>query len=279
MLKRMLVIAPILQSPDWELDFHIFVDASHIAVGAVLMQEKVKGWYRPIYYASRVLSTAEKNYTVTEREALGMIYALKKFRHYLLGNKVIFHVDHQALLYLVNKPELAGRLARWVMLLQEFDYQVIHTPGRSHMVADYLSRLENGEQPQEDIGELPDAQIFQVEAGVTDNWYEDMLQFLTEGIFPETMSKDKRKKLTLIGRSFMVIAGVLYKRGIDQVIRRCVTQLYSVFCNGRCGFSVIICYMFVVINFSVNTFGDPALIENPRVLSMGESRDYQFVRE
>lgn len=111
------------------------------------MQEKIKNWYRPVYYASRVLSTAEANYSVTERESLGMIYGLKKFRHYVLGNKVIFHVDHQALLYMVSKPELAGRLARWVILLQEFDYSVVHTPGRSHMVADYLSRLENGEEP------------------------------------------------------------------------------------------------------------------------------------
>ena len=94
LLKKMLLVAPILQPPDCSLAFHIFVDASHIAIGAVLMQEKVKGWFRPIYYASRVLTIAEQNYIVTEKEAFGMIFALKKFRHYLLANKVIFHVDH-----------------------------------------------------------------------------------------------------------------------------------------------------------------------------------------
>lgn len=169
-----------------------------------------------------MLSEAERNYTVTEREALGMIYGLKKFRHYVLASKVVFHVDHQALIYLVNKPELAGRIARWVILLQEFDYSVIHTPGRSHMVADYLSRLENGEQPQEDLGELPDAQLFQVQTKIIDNWYDEMLGFLTEGMFPEAMSKDRKKKVALKSRTFQLIAGVLYKRGIDQVVRRCV---------------------------------------------------------
>ena len=72
----------------------------------------------------------------------------------------MFHVDHQELLYLVNKPDIVGRIARWILLLQEFDYLVIHTLGRSHMVADYLSRLENGELPQDDLGELPDANSF-----------------------------------------------------------------------------------------------------------------------
>ena len=106
-----------------------FVDASDSAVGAVLLQEKVLKWFRPVYYASRMLRPAEKNYTVTEREALGMIFALDKLRHYLLGNKVVFHVDPQALVFLVKKPKLEGRLARWMLLLQEFDYTVVHTPG------------------------------------------------------------------------------------------------------------------------------------------------------
>ena len=51
-----------------------------------------------------------------------MIFGLKKFRHYLLASKVIFHVDHHALLYMVNKSKIAGRIARWILLLQEFDY-------------------------------------------------------------------------------------------------------------------------------------------------------------
>ena len=118
LLKKMLVIDPILQPLDWSIPFHIFVDALHIAIGVVLMQEKQKGWFRPIYYASRVLATAEQNYIVIEREALGMIYALKKFGHYLLANKVIFHMDHQALLYMVKKSDVSGWMARWVLLLQ-----------------------------------------------------------------------------------------------------------------------------------------------------------------
>ena len=156
----MLIVAPIVQPPDWSLPFHLFVDASDIAVGAVLMQEKIKGWFRPIYYASRLMTAAEKDYTVTGREALGMIYALNKFKHYLLGNKVVFHVDHQALLYLLKKPNLHGRLARWMLLLQEFDFLIKHTPKKEHAVANSLSRLETGEVPSDFIDQLPDANLF-----------------------------------------------------------------------------------------------------------------------
>ena len=55
-LKKMLVVAPILQDPNWKLSFHVFVDASDVAVGAVLMQEATKGWFRPIYYASKLMT-------------------------------------------------------------------------------------------------------------------------------------------------------------------------------------------------------------------------------
>ena len=115
-LKLILSVAPVLQEPDWNKEFHVFVDASDLAIGSALMQE-TEGWFRPIYYASRMLSTAEKNYHTTEREALGLIYSVTKFRHYLLGNKFVFHVDHQALLYIVNKPNLTWKLARWMLIL------------------------------------------------------------------------------------------------------------------------------------------------------------------
>ena len=102
-LNIMLSQAPVVQPLDWTRPFHVFVDASDIAIGSALMQLTTPNWYRPVYYSSRKLSTAERNYSTTEREALGMIYSINKFRHYLLGKKFTFHMDHAALLYLVSK--------------------------------------------------------------------------------------------------------------------------------------------------------------------------------
>ena len=111
------------------------------------MQLYEENWYRLIYYASIQLAKAEKNYSTTEREALGMIYNLNKFRHYLLGKKFTFHVEHSALLYLISIASLIGTLARWTLLLQEFEFDIVHQPGAQHAMEDYLSRLELGEAP------------------------------------------------------------------------------------------------------------------------------------
>ena len=109
------------------------------------MQARVPDWFWLVYYASQRLSSAEKNYSVTEREALGMVYVVNKFRHYLLGNKFTFHVDHSALVYLVAKQALHGKFAPWMLILTEFEFTLIHMPGKEHTVADFLSRLETGD--------------------------------------------------------------------------------------------------------------------------------------
>ena len=114
----------------------------------------------PIYFTSRKLSQAERNYTMTEREGLAMIYSLQKFRHYLLGSHFNFFIDHSALNYLVNKPVLEGRICRWFLLFQEFYFEVIIKLGICNIGYDHLSRLESGESSREVDYQLPDADPF-----------------------------------------------------------------------------------------------------------------------
>ena len=94
--------------PDWTKEFHVHVDASSIALRAVLAQPCAGDISHPLAFASRKLSISEINYTTTEREGLTMVYALQKFRHYLLGGHFKMFTDHSALKYLVNKPVLGG---------------------------------------------------------------------------------------------------------------------------------------------------------------------------
>jgi hypothetical protein len=83
----------------------------------------------PIYFSSWKLSQAERNNTMTEHEGLEMIYSLQKFRHYLLGSHFKFFTDHSTLKYLVNKLVLEGRICRWLLLFQEFSFEVIIKTG------------------------------------------------------------------------------------------------------------------------------------------------------
>ena len=229
-LKVLLSQAPVVQPPDWAKEFHVFVDASDIAIGSALMQLTEPRWYRPVYYASRKLSQAERNYSTTEREALGMIYSVTKFRHYLLGRKFSFHVDHSALLYLVSKASLTGKLARWTLLLQEFEFEIFHRPGIQHAVADYLSRLDSGETGDGVPDEFPDAELFRVTAETAtdetvapeDKWLTNMHQFLSTGLPPEEMNRDERKRLAVQSRHFCLLRDTLYHKGADGIWRRAV---------------------------------------------------------
>ena len=90
-----------------------------------------------------------------------MVYAVQKFRHYVLATPFVFYVDHQALLYLVNKPIIQGRISRW-LLLQEFTFKIVVWPGKSHASADHLSRIKSGEPPEGVNDDFPDAQLFHV---------------------------------------------------------------------------------------------------------------------
>jgi hypothetical protein len=105
-LKQNMVTASILVFPNWSKEFHVHVDASSIALGVVLAQPSEGEIDHPIAFTNKKLSSTEKNYTMTEREGLVMVYALQKFRHYLLGSHFKMYTDHSALRYLVNKPVL-----------------------------------------------------------------------------------------------------------------------------------------------------------------------------
>ena len=108
--------APILVFPDWKKIFHVHIDASSIALGIILAQPGEGGRDHPIAFSSRKLSSVERNYTTTEREGLAMVYALQKFRHYLLGSHFKMFTDHSSLKYLVNKLVLVGKICRWLLL-------------------------------------------------------------------------------------------------------------------------------------------------------------------
>jgi hypothetical protein len=89
-IKNPYIQAPILNSPNWKLEFHVHIYASQLAVGAILAQNPTCKIYKLIMYSSRLLNYIEKNYNYTKIEALAIVYALHKFRHYLLGNMFIF---------------------------------------------------------------------------------------------------------------------------------------------------------------------------------------------
>ncbi|XP_060177803.1 uncharacterized protein LOC132607738 [Lycium barbarum] len=197
-LKERLTSAPIIIAPDWSQPFELMCDASGFAMGAVLGQKRDK-IFHPIYYASKTLNSAQMNYTVTEQELLAIVFAFEKFRAYLLGTHVIVHTDHAALRYLMTKKDAKPRLIRWVLLLQEFDFEVKDRKGCENQVADHLSRLEEGGRPLDglEINEsFPDEQVM---AGSHDMipWYADFANFHASDIMPMDLNFHQKKKFLI----------------------------------------------------------------------------------
>ena len=108
-LKTELTSAPIIQPPDWKVPFEIMCNASDYAIGAVLGQ-RVEKVPHVIYYASRTLNDTQMNYSTIEKELLAIVFALDKFRSYLLGFKVLIYSDYAALKYLFSKKDAKARL-------------------------------------------------------------------------------------------------------------------------------------------------------------------------
>lgn len=141
-LKEALVNAPVLAYPRFNSadPFMLETDASTRGLGAVLAQQQPDGKVHPIAFASRSLTTAEKNYAITELETLGLVWAVKTFRPYILGRRCIVFTDHAACTALLSSKHLSSKLVRWAMTIQELDLDIRHRAGRSNRVADALSR-------------------------------------------------------------------------------------------------------------------------------------------
>jgi hypothetical protein len=182
--------APILTYPNWKVEFHVHIDAYAVALGTILVQPGEGNLDHPIYFSSCKLSQVERNYTTIEREGLAMVYALQKFRHYLLGSHFKFFTDHSSLKYLVNKPVLEGRICRWLLLFQEFSFEVIVKPGKLNVGPDHLSCLESGESGGPVDDHLPNADMFRIEA--IPDYLLDISLFLTIGTTPIGYLQHKR---------------------------------------------------------------------------------------
>lgn len=147
--KELLTNAPILAYPDFEKQFTLTTDASNVAVGGVLSQNK-----RPIAYYSRTLNSAERNYSTIERELLAILDCTKHFRPYLFGQHFKIETDHAPLVWLSKIKEPNSRLIRWKLKLDEFDFSISHVTGRTNCVADALSRVEINVNETDDLDSM-----------------------------------------------------------------------------------------------------------------------------
>lgn len=173
-LKTALTSAPILNVPDFSREFSVQCDASNKGTGAVLFQT-LEGAERPIAYTSRKLTERESKYSASERELLSVLHAVEQFRPYIEGSHFKVISDHSALQWLHKNKDPHGRLARWAMRLQQFDYEIVFRKGKHNVVPDALSRALD----------MEDISVLQIEPDKKDDWYKTQEEKVTNGTHTE----------------------------------------------------------------------------------------------
>ncbi|RDY05530.1 Retrovirus-related Pol polyprotein, partial [Mucuna pruriens] len=161
-LKSRLTSVPILQVPNWELPFELMCDAFNSTLRAVLGQRARVG--------------------KLVHELLAIVFALDKFRSYLLGSKIIVFFDHAALRFLLKKPGIKPRLIWLMLLLQEFNIDIRDKKGVENSVADHLSRIEKEADPMPIRDEFPDEQLLNITTPTP--WFADICNFVAASQFP-----------------------------------------------------------------------------------------------
>ncbi|CAM8914223.1 unnamed protein product [Rhodiola kirilowii] len=158
---------------------------------------------------------------------LAIVYAFDKFRKYLVGSRKIVYTDHAAIRYLITKKDSKPRLIRWVLLLQEFDFEIKDKRGVENLVADHLSRIvqvnntTNDPTPVEDS--FIDEHLMSVESKALP-WYADMVNYLVCGITPSDFSYHQKKRFIFESRKYYWDEPFLYKLCADGVYRTCVVE-------------------------------------------------------
>jgi len=162
-MKEIVLSDKVIALPRPDGKFRMEVDASGYALGGVLSQFQDKKW-KTVAFISRVMSPAELNYDIYDKELLAIIFALEEWRCYLMDAREKFEIwtDHKNLTYFRSPQRLNARQARWYLTLQEYDFELKHIPGKQNNKADILSRLlwyKEALPEQKDLTMLKDKQF------------------------------------------------------------------------------------------------------------------------
>lgn len=187
-LRQLLIQAPIVAYPQFDKPFILQLDASDVGLSAILAQKLIDedGVQREhvIGYASRTLSSPERNFSATERECLAIVYGCHHFRPYLEGVRFTIVTDHKALQWLHHTKDLNSRLARWAIQIATYDVEIQHRPGSDNANCDALSRA-----PVDDVSTNTITSSYTdpcTSCTITDPGYLFVLDYFSHGSLPPT---------------------------------------------------------------------------------------------
>jgi len=170
-LRNALLCPPVLALPKANRKLVVDVDACADQVGCTHSQEEPGELLHPVGYWSRGLTAAEQNYSTSERECLGVLWAVLKLRHFLYEQQFLIRTDHQALSWIYSTTDSSGRLMRWRLRLSEYTFDMVYKPGASHHLPDFLSRASTVAPPEDIHDDIPFLALAQTANGLRTGRY------------------------------------------------------------------------------------------------------------
>jgi len=150
------------------------------------------------------------------------VYAINKFRHYIIGYEVFIHIDHSAIKILMNKPITNGRITRWFWLLKEFNITIVDRPRKENLVAYFLSRIHNGSENDPVDDSFPDEHLFAISNNSP--WFTYIAYYLSIGKLMQHLSSWENKQIFKLSANYSWIGGDLFCTRPDLIIRICVCE-------------------------------------------------------
>jgi hypothetical protein len=226
-IKKAIIDAPSLMSPDFSQDFTLYTFASDRSYAAVLTQKNSENNEVPIAFMSSAFKGVELNYPAVDRQAYAVFKAVENFWSYLLKSRTKVIVPYPAVRNLLVQKELGEKRANWVTSLQEYDLeitpaQIVRGQGLCKLVVD--SETEQQEDSDTSILEQHDHSLICCTQNLVSPWYDDIRHCLQHGSAPRHLDPTKRRALRLKYASFHLVNGILFRQNFDGVLMRCLEK-------------------------------------------------------
>eukprot|EP00253_Pinus_taeda_P026880 PITA_26880 len=217
-IKKVIMEAPTLSSPDYSKKFHIFSFVSEDTLVAVLLQADEEGSEHPVAFFSKTLRDAQLRYDIIEKQAYALIKSLKAFRIYILYSKIIAYVPSAAIKEVLTQLDVDGRRAKWIAKLIEFNIELKPTKTEAHQ-----TEAENGQTEEEEAAE-PERKQSVAENLASCGWYSVIVKFLLRLEIPPSFTQSQARTIKLRAAKYCISENLLYWRDPSGVLLRCLDK-------------------------------------------------------
>jgi hypothetical protein len=222
-LKHALTHAPLLHPPEYTKDYILYLATSTSTIAMVLVQEDSNDEEHVIYYLSKSLSGPELRYSHVEKLALAAVIIVQRFCHYIPLRTTTVIADSNPMCHVLTRQVLGGKYSKWIVILQEFDLEFTKAKAKKSLVfAELIYAFPHTDENIKPRDSLPDESLFLI--NTSDPWYGDILLYLQTQRFQPNIPHEERRCIRHHSHRYIILGDTLYRRGIDTILRRCLTH-------------------------------------------------------